>query len=95
MSDSKRLKSNLPVVTEKRLPVTQTPLQIYLREISRYSLLTPEEEYQLAAKHFNSNDREAAQRLITSNLRLVVKIANDFRSGSPQILDVIQEGMVD
>lgn len=92
MSD-KRKKSSLPaVVTGTTLPVSQSPLQAYLREINRYPLLSPEEEFDLAVSHFDKGDREAAQRLITSNLRLVVKIANEFRTGSTSVLDLIQEG---
>ncbi|MCX6117932.1 MAG: RNA polymerase factor sigma-32 [Proteobacteria bacterium] len=89
----KRNKSNLPaVVSGNKLPASQSPLQAYLREVNRYPLLTPEEEYDLAISHFDQQDREAAQRLITSNLRLVVKIANEFRTGSTSVLDLIQEG---
>lgn len=65
---------------------------MYLREISKYPLLEPEEEYDLAVKHFEDGDINAAHRLITSNLRLVVKIANDFRQAQIGLLDLIQEG---
>lgn len=71
---------------------TISPLQRYLQEIGKYPLLEPEEEYELAAKHFSEGDRQAAHRLITSNLRLVVKIANDFRKAQVSMLDLIQEG---
>ena len=63
-----------------------------MREIARYPLLEPEEEYDLAVKHFEGDDVEAAHRLITSNLRLVVKIANDFYQAQSSVLDLIQEG---
>ncbi|MCY4444782.1 MAG: RNA polymerase factor sigma-32 [Proteobacteria bacterium] len=69
-----------------------SPLQLYLKEISRYPLLTPEEEYDLAKVHYESGDPKAAHRLITSNLRLVVKIASDFRKIRGELLDLIQEG---
>lgn len=85
--------SNLPArVTSNKLPSTLSPLQLYLHEISKYPLLEPEEEYNLAVQHFESGDRQAAHRLITSNLRLVVKIANDFNKAQANLLDLIQEG---
>jgi RNA polymerase sigma-32 factor len=85
--------SNLPaIVRGNSLPEAPSLLHTYLREVNRYPLLTPEEEYNLALSHFEKGDRDAAQRLITSNLRLVVKIANEFRTGSTSVLDLIQEG---
>ena len=66
------------------IPLTDTalvpfdPLQIYLMEIKRYDLLSREEERNLAIKVREHRDDKAAYRLITANLRLVVKIALDF-----------------
>lgn len=71
------------------------PLQIYLMEIQRYPLLSREEEYALAVRHVEDKDPEATYKLITSNLRLVVKIALDFqRHWMANLLDLIQEGNV-
>jgi RNA polymerase sigma-32 factor len=67
-------------------------LQLYLQEVARHPLLDPAEEYELAVRHFEDGDLRAAHRLITSNLRLVVKIANDFRRAQENMLDLIQEG---
>ena len=69
-----------------------SPLQVYLREIAKHPLLSPEEEYELAKKHFEDKDVGAAHRLITSNLRLVVKIASDLNKAQMNLLDLVQEG---
>lgn len=69
-----------------------SPLQLYLREIARYPLLSPEEEFELAKRHYDHKDPQAAHRLITSNLRLVVKIASDLNKAQMNLLDLVQEG---
>jgi len=80
--------------SEKAL-VPYDPLQRYLKEINRYKLLTREEEKKLGKKIQTDNDSEAAYILITSNLRLVVKIAMEFqRNWMQNLLDLIQEGNV-
>ncbi len=73
-------------------PERRSPLDLYLSEISRYPLLDPEEEYKLAVEHFEKGDRSAAHRLVTANLRIVVKIASSFRQARSNLLDLIQEG---
>lgn len=71
------------------------PLQSYLSEISRYRLLTREEEVILGRRVQEENDPEAAYILTTSNLRLVVKIALEFqRVWMQNLLDLIQEGNI-
>lgn len=84
--------SKLPIPAGQKSPANISPLQLYLQEIARYPLLDPEEELELAKKHFEDEDIPSAHRLITSNLRLVVKIANDFRKAQASLLDLIQEG---
>jgi RNA polymerase sigma-32 factor len=69
------------------------PLQIYLAEIAQYELLSREEQRELSIKVREHDDQRAAFRLITSTLRLVVKIAMEFqRYWSKSLLDLIQEG---
>ena len=96
-SKDKKNRKNLVVQkkpSEKAL-VTYDPLQRYLKEISRYKLLTREEEKKFGKKIQEENDSEAAYILITSNLRLVVKIAMEFqRNWMQNLLDLIQEGNV-
>jgi RNA polymerase sigma-32 factor len=83
-----------PVIQpEERTLVPYDPLQMYLLEIKQYKLLTREEEIELAKRVREKKDERAAYRLITSNLRLVVKIAMDFhRYWTKNLLDLIQEG---
>lgn len=71
------------------------PLRLYLREISRFPLLDPEEEQTLARRVRDEGDKEAAFRIVSSHLRLVVKIAMDFqRRWMQNVLDLVQEGNV-
>jgi RNA polymerase sigma-32 factor len=79
-------------IPEEKGLVVSTGLQRYLAEIRRYSLLTPAEEKELAFKAYEQGDTEARNKLVTSNLRLVVKIAMEYRRAYSQILDLIQEG---
>ncbi|WP_449244957.1 RNA polymerase factor sigma-32 [Desulfobacca acetoxidans] len=70
-------------------------LQRYMGEINRYPLLQPEEEKRLATLYHETADQDAAYTLITSNLRLVVKIALDFQKfWMRNLLDLIQEGNI-
>jgi RNA polymerase sigma-32 factor len=70
------------------------PLQAYMRDVQRYKLLTPEEEREAATLYFETGDVQAAARLVTANLRLVVKIAYDYRRAHKNISDLIQEGSI-
>src|SRR5262245_55608269 len=70
------------------------PLAVYMSEIKRYPLLTREEEHELAVKYTKTGDVVAARRLVTANLRLVVKIAHEYRRAHRNLLDLIQEGNV-
>ncbi len=81
---------SLPKVTTSR-----DNLHLYLKEISRFPMLKPEEEQELAQRVRNLGDTDAAFRLVSSHLRLVVKIAMDFqRRWMQNVLDLIQEGNV-
>lgn len=93
---SKNKKNAKTQKTGGKAPLTKfDPLQKYLAEISQYELLTKEEEYQLAVKYWEEKDNEAAYKLVTSNLRLVVKIALEFhRAWVMNLLDLIQEGNI-
>ncbi len=84
-----------PVRTHLPSPQSRDSLQMYLREISRFPLLAPEEEVELARRVRDQGDTDAAFRIISSHLRLVVKIAMDFqRRWMQNVLDLIQEGNV-
>lgn len=74
--------------------VRRDPLDAYMQEIRRYPLLSREEEHELAVKYFETGDVEIAKRLVTANLRLVVKIAHEYRRAYRNLLDLIQEGNI-
>lgn len=70
------------------------PLARYMQEVSRYPLLSREDEHDLAVHYQKTGDLDAAARLVASNLRLVVKIAYEYRRAAFNVLDLIQEGNV-
>ena len=70
------------------------PLGRYLTEIRRFPLLSREEEIEIAKRYAKDHDPADAYRLVTANLRLVVKIASEFAHASRNLLDLIQEGNV-
>jgi RNA polymerase sigma-32 factor len=76
------------------LPVITGTLNLYISEINRFPLLTPEEEFKLAMRLKKDNDVAAAEKLIVSNLRFVVKIAHEYRNYGFKLADLIQEGNV-
>ncbi len=69
-------------------------MSAYLREVQRHPLLTPEETHALAVKFVQTQDPDAAARMVTSNLRLVVKIAYEYRRAYKNIMDLVQEGNI-
>jgi RNA polymerase sigma-32 factor len=69
-------------------------LQMYMREVQRHALLSPPEEHRLAVHYSKSGDVEAAAKLVTANLRLVVKIAYEYRRAYRNMMDLIQEGNI-
>ena len=72
---------------------TTDALQLFLNEAGKYALLTPDEEIELA-KRIERGDLEAKDRMVNSNLRLVVSIARKYQGvGQLSLLDLIQEGM--
>ena len=73
---------------------TRDPLQLYMAEVHRHPLLTREEERELAEEFRKTGDLKAAYRLVASNLRLVVKIANEYHRNPLSLLDLIQEGNI-
>jgi RNA polymerase sigma-32 factor len=70
------------------------PLTRYIKEISRYSLLSPEEEKELTQSLLETGDIEVAKKLVVANLRLVVKIAMEYRHAYKNVMDLIQEGNI-
>jgi RNA polymerase sigma-32 factor len=91
---SKKMNDSEISSSEKSL-VKFDPLQRYLSEVSQYKLLNRKDEKHLAVKVWEDSDPGAAYELVTSNLRLVVKIALEFqRVWMQNLLDLIQEGNI-
>ena len=78
----------------KSLPAPTTSMERYLTELSNHPILSRKEEYKLAMRYRKKRDLESARKLITSNLRFVVKIANEYRNYGLNPMDLIQEGNI-
>ena len=76
------------------VPAVTGTLDRYMTEISRFSILTADEEFRLAVRLKKYNDMEAAEKLVVSNLRFVVKIAHEYRNYGLKLADLVQEGNI-
>jgi RNA polymerase sigma-32 factor len=88
------LSESLPVLRQSTELKVQDPLTVYLKEISRYKLLSPEEEKELTLELIRTGDIEVAKKLVLANLRLVVKIALEYKNAYKNVMDLIQEGNI-
>jgi RNA polymerase sigma-32 factor len=77
-----------------RALTTRDPLTAYVQQIRRFPLLSREEEHTLAVEFLKTRDPAIRTRLIASNLRLVVKLAHEYRRAYRNLLDLVQEGNV-
>ncbi|MCO4753363.1 MAG: RNA polymerase factor sigma-32 [Bacteriovoracaceae bacterium] len=75
-------------------PKSKDPLYQYIKEISQYQLLEKDEEARLVKQLAETGDINAAKKLVVANLRLVVKIAMEYRNAYKNIMDLIQEGNI-
>jgi RNA polymerase sigma-32 factor len=73
---------------------SQSALMTYLQELRRHPLMTREEEHEIAARYVETGDAALASQLVTANLRLVVKIAVEYRAAHRNLSDLVQEGNV-
>src|ERR1051326_4272411 len=89
--DAELEEDDLDLSTEA--PLTTDSLQLFLNEAGRYPLLTAAEEVELA-KRIERGDMAAKERMITSNLRLVVSIARRYQTQGITLGDLIQEGVI-
>jgi RNA polymerase sigma-32 factor len=81
-------------MTRQRAEAPTDPLDLFLSEIRKVSLLTAEEEARLARAWRDGGDSRAAHQLITANLRFVVKVAHEYRTYGFRLADLIQEGNI-
>jgi RNA polymerase sigma-32 factor len=85
----------VPKALSKSTALTRSdPLAAYMREVERHALLTREQEHELAVHYTKTGDVDAAARLVTANLRLVVKLAYEYRRAYKNMMDLIQEGNI-
>ncbi len=82
-----------PVKAERGL-ARRDPMSVYMAETRRFPLLSAEDEHALAVKLVEHNDTAAARKLVEANLRLVVKIAYEYRRAHRNLLDLVQEGNI-
>jgi RNA polymerase sigma-32 factor len=76
------------------LPAVTSTIDIYIAQINRFPILSAEEEFKVAVRLKKFHDMEAAEKLIVSNLRFVVKIAHEYRNYGLKLTDLIQEGNI-
>ena len=76
------------------LPAVTSTMDLYMAEINQFAILSAEEEFRLAVRFKKYNDMEAAEKLVVSNLRFVVKIAHEYKKYGVKLIDLVQEGNI-
>ena len=89
-----KIAASLPAIRKSSELKVQDPLTLYLKEISRHKLLTIEEEKELTLQLLETGDIDTAKKLVLANLRLVVKIALEYKNAYKNVMDLIQEGNI-
>ncbi len=90
----RKKKNLLPVVRKEKSLRPLDPLTAYMQEIRQYEGLTEEEEHALAIKYKDSGDLDAAYKLTTAHLMMVVRIAMTFKREWNNMMDLVQEGNI-
>ena len=91
---TRKKKAMVPAVRQKGTLAPPDPFSAYLQEVKKYPILTEEEERELAIRLKETGDVDAAYKLTTANLMLVVKIAMTFKREWQNLMDLVQEGNV-
>jgi len=86
--------TNELVIANNHLPIASGDLNQYMKQVNTIPMLTAEEEYSLGTRLQENNDLEAAQRVIMSHLRFVVRIARGYQGYGLPLADLVQEGNV-
>ena len=89
---AKKNRNIVPV--QKSLTAVKNPIDIYLRAIAKYPILSKEEESRLSQKFWITKDPNIAKILAQANLRFVVKIAMEYTHFGARLIDLIQEGNI-
>ena len=89
---TRKKKAMVPAVRQKGTLAPPDPFSAYLQEVKKYPILTEEEERELAIRLKETGDVDAAYKLTTANLMLVVKIAMTFKREWQNLMDLVQEG---
>src|SRR3989338_10818494 len=79
-------------IKKNSLPQVISPAERYIQEVLRYPMLSKDEEFDLAVRYWKNKDLESAHKLVTSNLRFVIKIANEYAKYGLKLMDIVQEG---
>ena len=90
----KKKKTYQAEIVRSDAPVLSDPVQIYLKEISQFPILSKEEEKKLSKQFYENKDPRIARLLAQANLRFVVKIAAEYTRFGARLIDLVQEGNI-
>ena len=92
--NNKKKKKYKPQVMHSTTPALRDPMQLYLKEIGQFPILSKKEEEELSKKFYETKDPRIAQMLAQANLRFVVKIAAEYTRFGSRLIDLVQEGNI-